>query len=108
MDVNAKKIKLLRTSKGWTQQHLADACIVSLRTIQRVERYGNASNDTLLGLCSVLEVNTADILVCDSDITLEDAPIKKNENVNFFSLTVAMSIGMFTGSFITWLIVTVL
>ncbi len=28
MEVNAKKIKLLRTSKGWTQQHLADACIV--------------------------------------------------------------------------------
>ncbi|MBE8168681.1 MAG: XRE family transcriptional regulator, partial [Shewanella sp.] len=80
----------------------------SLRTIQRVERYGNASNDTLLGLCSVFEVNTADILACDSDITLEGAQINKNENVSFFSLTIAMFIGVIIGSLITWMIVSVI
>lgn len=53
MDVNAKKIKALRKSKGWTQQHLADACAISLRTVQRVERYGNASQETVLSLAAV-------------------------------------------------------
>jgi transcriptional regulator with XRE-family HTH domain len=63
MDVNAKKIKELRTGKGWTQQHLADACAISLRTVQRVERYGNASQDTVLGLSSVFEIQQTEIIV---------------------------------------------
>ncbi len=43
-------------TEGLTQQHLADACAVSLRTIQRVEKEGMASSETVLALCSVLEV----------------------------------------------------
>jgi len=68
MDVNAKKIKSLRTDKGWTQQHLADACAISLRTVQRVERYGNASQDTLLGLASVFEVLQSDLIVLEDPV----------------------------------------
>jgi transcriptional regulator with XRE-family HTH domain len=68
MDVNAKKIKTLRTSKGWTQQHLADACAISLRTVQRVERYGNASQDTVLGLSSVFEIQQSDIIIPEDPI----------------------------------------
>ncbi|KKO48678.1 XRE family transcriptional regulator [Arsukibacterium sp. MJ3] len=66
MDVNAKKIKELRTAKGWTQQHLADACAISLRTVQRVERYGNASQDTVLGLSSVFETAQSNIIVAEA------------------------------------------
>ena len=57
MQLNAQHIKELREQRAWTQQHLADACDVSLRTIQRVEKYGNASSETAMGLCSVLEVD---------------------------------------------------
>ncbi len=56
MDINAEKIKLLRLAKRWTQQHLADASGLSLRTIQRVERDGAASKETVLCLCSVFEI----------------------------------------------------
>jgi transcriptional regulator with XRE-family HTH domain len=66
MEVNAKKIKELRTAKGWTQQHLADACAISLRTVQRVERYGNASQDTVLGLSSVFETAQSNIIVAEA------------------------------------------
>jgi transcriptional regulator with XRE-family HTH domain len=52
MEVNASLIKNQRLINGWTQQHLADACSVSLRTIQRVERYGQASNETVASLSS--------------------------------------------------------
>jgi transcriptional regulator with XRE-family HTH domain len=66
MDVNAKKIKELRTANGWTQQHLADACAISLRTVQRVERYGNASQDTVLGLASVFEIAQTEIVLLEA------------------------------------------
>lgn len=61
MRVNASLIKQLRSERSWTQQHLADACGVSLRTIQRVERYGTASNETLMALASVFEVEINEI-----------------------------------------------
>lgn len=62
MDINVEKIKSLRQSKGWTQQHLASACDLSLRTIQRVERHGAASKETALSLCSVLEQTMENII----------------------------------------------
>ena len=57
MQLDAQKIRSLREQRAWTQQHLADVCDVSLRTIQRVEKFGNASSETAMGLCSVLEVD---------------------------------------------------
>ncbi|CAM3830688.1 helix-turn-helix domain-containing protein [Parendozoicomonas haliclonae] len=56
MEVNAQNIKQLRQERAWTQQHLADACGLSLRTVQRAENYGNCSLDTLQALASVFEV----------------------------------------------------
>lgn len=91
MDVNAKKIKGLRTDKGWTQQHLADACAISLRTVQRVERYGNASQDTVLGLASVFEVSQSDLIILEDpaellSITAENNNSKQNMQVWFAGL----------------------
>ena len=63
MQLQRKIIKQLRDNRAWTQQHLADACGISLRTIQRVEKYGNASHDTALGLASVLEVELEELKV---------------------------------------------
>ncbi|MCL1147475.1 helix-turn-helix domain-containing protein [Shewanella marinintestina] len=63
MEINPFAIRTLRQEKGWTQQHLADACAISLRTVQRVEKEGSASNDTLLGLCAVFEVEQKQLLV---------------------------------------------
>lgn len=55
MDINAATVKTLRRERGWTQQHLADACEVSLRTIQRVEKDGKIAAETLHAICAVLE-----------------------------------------------------
>ncbi len=65
MDVNAKLIKDHRVKNNWTQQHLADACGLSLRTIQRVERYGNASNETVSALAAVFEITSELIVVLE-------------------------------------------
>jgi len=56
MNVNATTIKTLRKQKLWSQDELAMACGVSLRTIQRAEGQGEASADTLKALASALEV----------------------------------------------------
>ncbi|TDF38184.1 XRE family transcriptional regulator [Alteromonadaceae bacterium M269] len=63
MEVLNEKVKQLRLERNWTQQHLADACDVSLRTIQRIEKYGNASYESVMSLCAVLEITKNDICV---------------------------------------------
>jgi transcriptional regulator with XRE-family HTH domain len=103
MDVNAKKIKELRTGKGWTQQHLADACAISLRTVQRVERYGNASQDTVLGLSSVFEIHQSDII--EPEEAIEDiSEAEKNNDSQLKQLFFAVLIGAVVGAFIMFLV----
>ena len=103
MDVNAKKIKELRTGKGWTQQHLADACAISLRTVQRVERYGNASQDTVLGLLSVFEIQQSDIIVPEEAI--EDiSEAEKNNDSQLKQLFFVALIGAIIGALIMFVV----
>lgn len=61
MDIkmNATLIKKLREDKAWSQEHLAAAAGVSLRTIQRVECEGRASAETRLALASALGVEVS-------------------------------------------------
>lgn len=63
MDVNAPLARRARLARGWTQQHLADTCDLSLRTVQRVERFGSAAPETVMELCSVLELSRTDFVV---------------------------------------------
>ncbi|MGI9174192.1 MAG: helix-turn-helix transcriptional regulator [Rhodothermales bacterium] len=50
-------IKALRKSKAWSQVHLTEAAGVSVRTIQRVERVGQCSDETLLSIAAALDVD---------------------------------------------------
>ncbi|NQZ90006.1 MAG: helix-turn-helix transcriptional regulator [Colwellia sp.] len=56
VELNNKKIQSLRTQKCWSQDELATASALSIRTIQRVEKTGNASLETVKALASVFEV----------------------------------------------------
>jgi transcriptional regulator with XRE-family HTH domain len=56
MELRGDKVKLMRLSKNWTQQQLAEVCDVNLRTIQRVENQGNASLETIMALCVAFDV----------------------------------------------------
>lgn len=57
MKVNVPLLKRLREKKSWSQEHLAEASGLGLRTIQRVEREGNASAETRLALAAALDVD---------------------------------------------------
>jgi transcriptional regulator with XRE-family HTH domain len=63
MDIQASRVRELRSQRGWTQQHLADACAVSLRTIQRIEKDGNAAQETVAALCAVFSVAREELLI---------------------------------------------
>lgn len=63
MDIQASRVRELRIQRGWTQQHLADACAVSLRTVQRIEKDGNAAQETVSALCAVFNVEREQLLL---------------------------------------------
>lgn len=63
MDVQREQVKALRITRGWTQQQLAEVADLSLRTIQRVETMGVASNETVSSLCAVLEIERNELLI---------------------------------------------
>jgi transcriptional regulator with XRE-family HTH domain len=56
MELRGDKVKLMRLSNNWTQQQLAEICDINLRTIQRVEKQGNASLETIMALCVAFNV----------------------------------------------------
>ncbi len=63
MKLNSALIVKLRNSHAWSQQHLAEICDVSLRTIQRVENNGNASQETAKALAAAFSEDVAKLLV---------------------------------------------
>jgi transcriptional regulator with XRE-family HTH domain len=55
--ISPEAIRNLRNSKAWSQQHLADAAGLSLRTIQRIEAEGTASAETRLAIAAALDAS---------------------------------------------------
>ncbi len=62
MHLDNDAVRELRLDRGWTQQQLADACGVSMRTVQRVEKDGVASLETTTALGVVFGVERRDLL----------------------------------------------
>ncbi|WP_299772732.1 helix-turn-helix transcriptional regulator [uncultured Pseudoteredinibacter sp.] len=62
MQLNTEKLKQLREHRAWSQSHLADVAGVSLRTIQRVEKSGVASPETVKAICASYSIDVADLL----------------------------------------------
>ncbi len=102
MEVNARLIKEQRNSRAWTQQHLADVCGVSLRTVQRIERYGTCSVDTLMSLSAVFEMDKQQLLT-------EVAPVIEQNDTNHSKIGItfilAISLGMLLGAAMMYAII---
>ncbi|WP_206483231.1 helix-turn-helix transcriptional regulator [Thalassotalea sp. G2M2-11] len=62
LQLDIEAIKRFRSQKNWTQQQLADICDVSLRTIQRIEKTGISSIETLSALCSAFNTDKSNLL----------------------------------------------
>lgn len=56
MKVNGELVRSERQKRAWSQQHLADACGLGLRTVQRIENTGIASYESVQALAACLEL----------------------------------------------------
>lgn len=70
MKVDSSYIKAERERRAWSQEHLAEVTGLGLRTIQRIEKTGNASYESVRSLAAVLEIDVE---------TLRDATARTDE-----------------------------
>jgi transcriptional regulator with XRE-family HTH domain len=98
MEIHSPTIKKLRTQRNWTQQHLADACGISLRTVQRIEKFGNASHESVMSLCAVFEIQKSEISVVPKfeQVQLQPAINKGAYWIMFSGLIIGILIGAST------------
>jgi len=62
MKLNPTVIRRLREARHWSQEQLAAAAGLSLRTVQRVETEGAASRETRVCLAAALDTDVSAIL----------------------------------------------
>ena len=63
MKINAELVRTLRAERHWSQEQLAAACGVNLRTVQRLENTGKASLESVRALAAVFEVDPDDLIL---------------------------------------------
>ena len=76
MKINKISVVALRNSQNWTQEDLAAAAGVSVRTIQRVETMGTGSQETSKALAAAFDVDIAKITMPEQDWTWTRYTIK--------------------------------
>lgn len=65
------RIGELRRLRGWTQERLAEASGLAVRTVQRMESGNDASLESLSSVAAALEVPVRDLFVTDEQEALE-------------------------------------
>ena len=61
MKISPQVVKSARDTRAWSQEHLAEVCSLSLRTIQRIENTGVGSFETVRALAAGLEISISDL-----------------------------------------------
>lgn len=101
MEVKSEIIRQYRQTRGWTQQHLADAAGLSLRTVQRAEREGNAAKESAMAICAVFMIDMRELSVIPqaSPAQLQTVRIRGQ----LLTLASALVVGALSGALITYL-----
>ncbi len=76
-------VRKLRIERGWSQETLAEVSGLSVRTIQRIERGGNASLESLNALAAVFEIDVADLSMETRMYKQNELPEKEQEAVEY-------------------------
>ncbi|TKI07192.1 helix-turn-helix domain-containing protein [Martelella alba] len=61
------RIKALRLSRAWSQEHLAELSSLSIRTIQRIENGEQASLETLAAIAAAFDMGVTDLYAGQAD-----------------------------------------
>jgi transcriptional regulator with XRE-family HTH domain len=71
MKVDSDRVRSERERRAWSQEQLASVSGLSLRTVQRIEKNGSASFESLRSLAAVLEL---DVMALRIDSAPTDLP----------------------------------
>jgi transcriptional regulator with XRE-family HTH domain len=86
MRVNAELVAELRKKLAWSQDELATAAGLNLRTVQRIESVGTASLQSAKALASALEIELGD---------LEHGPEKTMSKFEYKTVVLSFKFGLF-------------
>jgi transcriptional regulator with XRE-family HTH domain len=90
MIINLNTLIKEKNKRAWTQGHLAEVCGLSLRTIQRIEKSGVASHETIQALASVFEISIEELITQESHQKMEPKPTVTSQEklgfINYFSI----------------------
>lgn len=76
--VDSQKIRALRNKQGWSQEQLATASGLGLRTIQRIEAQGSISTESKVCLAATFDVELSELDHIDIDSKhVEDNAVDK-------------------------------
>ena len=67
MKIHSDRVRQLRTGRQWSQEQLAAACGLNLRTVQRLESSGNASMESVRALAAVFGVDAGELIVAGGE-----------------------------------------
>lgn len=62
MKINKEMLRRERELRAWTQSHLAEVADLSMRTVQRIERTGDASMESAGALAAALNIDLAALM----------------------------------------------
>lgn len=80
MKIDGARIKREREQRAWTQEHLAGATALSLRTIQRIETTGTTSFESLNALAAAFSLSVNDLRL--SEAAQENPPSVPQKSLN--------------------------
>jgi transcriptional regulator with XRE-family HTH domain len=71
MELNKETLKTQRDSRAWSQTQLSEVSGLSLRTIQRIEKTGIASQESVKSLAAVYECSIPELVIQKDSPLLE-------------------------------------
>lgn len=87
MKINTEMIKRLRAERQWSQEQLSEMCGLNLRTIQRLEKSGNASLESVRALAAVFEIDAQSLKLDDAETKRNPIDTVKNSLLQFDDFT---------------------
>jgi len=97
MTINAEKIKSLRKKANWSQEELATAAGLSIRTVQRAETDGNAALETRRALAAAFDVQPEALDFNKDDLLPGEARIGAGYLITWVGIAWFLNLGLSVG-----------
>jgi len=97
MTINAEKIKSLRKKANWSQEELATATGLSIRTVQRAETDGNAALETRRALAAAFDVQPEALDFNKDDLLPGEARIGAGYLITWVGIAWFLNLGLSVG-----------